>query len=222
MQAPHSVLLSFRNVWALALSVSLNLSAFAADTPQPFSGVNSRLAAISAGATHTCALTINGAVLCWGSNRRGQLGNGGNHNSNAPQPVTRLAVGVAAIAAGDSHSCALNTLGAVLCWGANQHGQLGNGTTVDSNTPQPVFGLATGVASISAGAFHTCAITLDGTAHCWGLNSVGQLGIGGRSNSQTPRPVAVTVARVRYASINAGTLETCAITMDGAAQCWGR
>ncbi|WP_428001138.1 fibronectin type III domain-containing protein [Acidovorax sp.] len=188
-------------------------------TPQPVTGLASGVAAIAAGRGHTCALTTAGAVQCWGYNGQGQLGDGSGTNKSTPQPVTGLASGVAAIAAGQQHTCALTTAGAVLCWGDNQYGELGDGSTTNKSTPQPVTGLASGVAAIAAGNFHTCALTTAGAVQCWGYNVDGQLGDGSTTNKSAPQPVAGLASGV--ASIAAGADHNCALTTAGAVQCWG-
>src|SRR5262249_28447722 len=98
-------------------------------------------------------------------------------------PETQVADGgsapiVAAIAGGNSEfNCALLTDGTVRCWGNNNYGQLGDGTTIEHNTPVAVVGL-TGVAEIAVGSAHVCARVTDGTVRCWGYNGNGQLGDG--------------------------------------------
>ena len=188
-------------------------------TPQPVTGLASGVASIAAGYDHTCALTTAGAVQCWGFNGSGQLGDGGTTEKSTPQSVTGLASGVAAIAAGVGHTCALTTAGAVLCWGYNYYGQLGDGGTTNKNTPQPVPGLASGVAAIAAGRGHTCALTTAGAVQCWGYNYYGQLGDGSTTNKSTPQTVTGLAGGV--AAIAAGQQHTCALTTAGAVLCWG-
>src|SRR5438874_2529521 len=91
---------------------------------------------VSAGGNHACAVTTAGAVMCWGWNGYGQLGRPGITSSAVPVVVRGLARGVAAISAGDLHTCALTTAGGVECWGSGASGELGNG--VDANSSVPV------------------------------------------------------------------------------------
>ena len=97
-----------------------------------------------------------------------------------------MSSGVTAISAGVYHTCALTTSGAAKCWGRGDSGQLGNGATSNSNTPVDVSGMSSGVAAISAGVYHTCALTTSGAAKCWGWGGEGQLGNGANGNSNTP------------------------------------
>jgi alpha-tubulin suppressor-like RCC1 family protein len=187
--------------------------------PVEVNGLASGVASIAAGDYHTCALTQAGGVLCWGSNGDGQLGDGTTTSSPVPVPVSGLASGAAAIAAGSRHTCALTGTGGVRCWGYNQHGQLGNGTTTNSPVPVDVSGLADDVAAIALGAYHSCALTLGGGVQCWGLNSTGQLGSDVTPISSVP--VAVTGLASGVAALAAGGFHSFARTTDGGAGCWG-
>ncbi|MCX6039537.1 MAG: S8 family serine peptidase, partial [Caldilinea sp.] len=108
---------------------------------------------------HSCALTTAGGAKCWGNNASGQLGDGTTVARYTPVEVSGLGSGVAAIAGGTHHSCALTTTGGAKCWGNNDYGQLGDGTHETWYTPLEVSGLGSGVAAIAAGGYHSCALT---------------------------------------------------------------
>lgn len=188
--------------------------------PVNVSGISS-ISAIAAGAYHTCALTAGGGVVCWGLNNYGQLGDGTTTQRNTPVNVQGLSTGVAAITAGDYHTCALTTGGGIKCWGYNENGQLGDGTTTQRNAPVDVTGLTSGVASITAGYYHTCARTTTGGAKCWGANWHGELGNGTTNDQDTPTPVDVTGLSSGVSAIAAGFYHTCALTTGGGVKCWG-
>lgn len=188
-------------------------------TPVNVAGLTSGVVAITTGDFHTCALTTLGAVRCWGWNQYSQLGDGSAVNRLVPTQVVGLTSGVAAVGAGSYHSCALTNSGAVRCWGRNQLGQLGDGTTTTRVLPTPVFGLASGVAAISVADAHTCAVTAVGGARCWGWNVFGQLG--DRTNIDRATPVPVWGLSSGVLAIDAGTWHSCALTTAGA-KCWGR
>ena len=183
----------------------------------PVLATTADVAAVAAGQVHTCAVSFGGALQCWGWNQHGTLGDGTNTNSSSPVPVTGLTSGVVAVSAATSHTCALTTTGAVLCWGRNNYGQLGDGTNIDSNTPVAVTDLASGVAAISARDEGTCAVTTTGGVACWGRNQFGQLGIGTNSDSSTPN----TVFTSGMVAVSGGRWHTCALAATGAVQCWG-
>jgi alpha-tubulin suppressor-like RCC1 family protein len=187
--------------------------------PAAVTGLPSGVASISAGVNHSCAVITSGAAYCWGDNSAGQLGNNSTTNSSVPVAVTGFSSGVASITAGFNYSCAVTTSGAAYCWGFDSAGQLGSNTTSSSPVPEAVFGLSSGVASISAGVNHSCAVITSGAAYCWGLNNSGQLG--NNSNTFSPVPVAVSGFSSQIASISEGQVHSCAVTTSGAAYCWG-
>ena len=119
-------------------------------------------AEMAAGGAHTCALTTAGAVRCWGANDAGQLGDGTTTNRLMPVFVDWLTSDVVAITAGGAHTCALTSPGAMRCWGANDAGQLGDGTTTNRLMPVFVDWLTDDVVAIAAGSAHTCALTSAG------------------------------------------------------------
>ncbi|MBY6242726.1 chromosome condensation regulator RCC1 [Methylosinus sp. Sm6] len=167
-------------------------------TPVAVSGLSSGVVAIAAGHYHTCALTISGAVKCWGRNSHGQLGDGTQTGRRTPVDVATLSSGVVAIGTGVRHSCAVTSAGDSKCWGSNESGQLGDGTRTNRFTPNRVSFLH-GVAAIGGGSEYTCASTNAGFVRCWGRNGSGQLGNGTTLPRYTPRnvPGFAALARAR-------------------------
>ena len=129
-----------------------------------------------------------GAVLCWGNNEAGQLGDGTTTNRFTPVAVRGLGSGVQAITAGVEHTCALLVSGGIKCWGNNAYGQLGDGSGSDHGTPVDVIHLGGPAQQVHAAAHHTCAVVAGG-ALCWGANDVGQLGDGTTAGKLAPVPV---------------------------------
>jgi alpha-tubulin suppressor-like RCC1 family protein len=171
------------------------------------------------GQRHTCALQRSGRVLCWGDNDHGQLGDGTTEtHRDDPVPVAGLA-DATAIAAGVNHTCALRAGGIVGCWGANDSGQLGDGTTVDRLAPATVTGLGPAL-EVAAGGAHTCARRRDGALACWGAGVAGQLGDATAMHVDHGAPVTVA-GLPPAAGIAAGASHTCALGRDGRVACWG-
>ncbi len=176
---------------------------------------------ISAGASHTCALTPAGAAYCWGSNGAGELGDGTTNSSSTPVSVAGGLAFAQISAGGSGFTCAVTSAGAAYCWGNNSVGQLGDGSLSNRSSPVPA-GVGLTFIEVSAGASHTCGVTTSGVAYCWGDNEeAGVLG-DGTSITTSSSPVAVSLpAGVTLTQIDAGDYETCGVATDGAAYCWG-
>ncbi|MFI5280853.1 MAG: RCC1 domain-containing protein [Gemmatimonadales bacterium] len=203
---------------AMALLLAVFGCEKSATAPAP-----SVIGSVSAGLTHTCALTTDGSAFCWGGNRYGQLGTGSSDTLAHPMPA-RVAGGLrfSTISAGERHTCALTIAGSAWCWGNGSSGALGTGDTLTRMTPTAVAG-GIAFASISAGAggvgvgAHTCALTAGGVAYCWGNGVYGQLG--GGTNTSSVAPAAVS-GGLMFTSVSAGETHTCGVA-GGAAYCWG-
>jgi alpha-tubulin suppressor-like RCC1 family protein len=183
------------------------------------SGAASAKIVLSAGGAHSCLLEKDGYVYCWGSNYRGEIGNG---SSQDPEGKTEVPLGesAVAVAAGVNHTCAVLRGGAVKCWGLNNRGQLGDGTTSDSRTPINVKGVSDAVA-VAAGFTDSCAVLGDGSVMCWGNNEHGQIG-----NGQGGQPFVTTAVKVTglpepAVSVAVGMGHVCALVKSGSVYCWG-
>ncbi|MFN2544687.1 MAG: RCC1 domain-containing protein [Actinomycetota bacterium] len=203
--------------------------------------------AVATGGFHSCALTSDGKVYCWGSNGDGQLGDDTTDsraygmdvqtdtNHDEDHPLTD----VVAIGAGTAHTCAILGSGKVQCWGDNSSNQIGDATASDrhlpttvkaDNDPSPAVSIGdlSGASVITVGDFHTCVRRNDGSLTCWGANGSGQLGDGSTGNSAVgkyvfgPDPSAVPAAlRPVIKSISASRMNTCAVFIDTTVFCWG-
>jgi len=174
---------------------------------------------LSAGGAHTCAISAQGELLCWGSNEFGQLGNGNLLETTVPAPVEGLLGSVSSVSTGASHTCAIMEYGALFCWGLNSHGQLGDGTTELRPWPVPVVGLSESVVQVSAGYTHTCALTQRGSVLCWG--DAESVQSASTSAHALPVPLPVVGLPSAVVSISAGLESTCALTVVGNVFCWG-
>ena len=137
----------------------------------------------------------------------GALGTGGN--AAAPH--------ASAVSAGNNFTCALISNGTVKCWGSNERGRLGIGSTTSSNLPTQVSGITSAIA-VETGDLHACALLKDGSIRCWGGNDDGQLGDGTTSSSLTPVSVSSITSAI---AIAAGYRHTCALLSNYTASCWG-
>lgn len=172
-----------------------------------------RLGAIEAAGHVTCGLDDEGSLLCWG----GPWGATPRPLSGAP-PFERFSIG-------DEHGCGLTAGGEAWCWGANEEGRLGTGSTEPTPFDGPPVRVATELRfrDISAGFAHTCAIATDGRGYCWGHDHVGQLGDG---EADGPDDVSSTVPSLLrtdrfWESISAGRFLSCGVTDRFEAFCWG-
>lgn len=188
-------------------------------------GTNRTAVAISAGASHTCAVLDDGSVSCWGRNNDGQLGNGATSTQSSPTLTNSLGTGRTAIAvsAGNRHTCAVLDNGAVSCWGHGGVGQLGNGGTSDTNTPTLTTSLGSGVVAtgVTTGASHSCAVHSTGSVSCWGYGGYGQIGNSAWSQQNSPTLSSSFGSGVGAVHISAGYDHTCALLSDGFVSCWG-
>ncbi len=186
---------------------------------------------VSVGQSHACAITSDKKAICWGANYSGQIGNG--VQDYQPTPVDISAKGdingkeVTTISAGYSNTCAIAE-GQAYCWGSNESGQLGIGTTgIISKVPKAVktsgeFDGKT-VLSISVGSGFVCAVASDNKAYCWGVNAAGQLGTGDKIKKTEPHPVddSGVLNNLSIKAITVGTANSCAIDMNSQIFCWG-
>lgn len=134
---------------------------------------------ISAANYHTCAMSSMGAAFCWGYNEYGQLGDGTTITRTAPVSVqfSGLNTILDISAGGNTHSCAILDDGSAACWGQNEHGQLGDGTTTTRISPVIVPD-SNGLTQVSVGEMFSCVLSQVGRVWCWGFNDSGQLGDG--------------------------------------------
>jgi len=155
------------------------------------------------GGNFVCALS-SGHLSCRGGNDR-------------EQRVRQSSESFAAVAAGVSHACALTGTGQAWCWGADESGQLGDGSRTDRATPDSVV-TDSRFSMLAAGVSHTCGLAADGKVLCWGKNMDGQLGDGSTRDRSTPSPIS---GSHRFVGIVAGWNHTCGLSTSGEVFCWG-
>lgn len=238
MRSLRPLLVAIASAVAFALTTAAGAQADAAGSPAGASAVGAYL---DLGLAHGCALQRDRAVRCWGKGASGRLGAGGMADrlsgSGAPDASSVSFVDVAAVTAGDAHTCALLAGGTVRCWGQGSAGQLGSGTrdnradgAVDplSGTDEPSTVPLGGPASaISAGGEFTCALVSGGTVRCWGDGAFGALGSGGTDGRLDGLPggptddASVVPLAEPATAVSAGSQHACALLASGAVSCWG-
>ena len=172
---------------------------------------------LTVGGFSTCALKTDGTVTCWGMNTYGQLGDGSTTARSKPETSVSGLTAVVQVDAGLNFFCARVAGGAIWCWGRNDFGQLGDGTTTNRSAPVQVPGI-TGALHLSCGEDFACVVLADGTVTCWGRNHGGQLGDGTTTDRSVPVPVP---ALSGVTTVAGGAGHTCARLFDGTARCWG-
>ncbi len=177
---------------------------------------------VSNGGFHSCALTNGGEAWCWGWNAEGQVGaNSPLFSLAVPTAVAAGTTRFTSLALGESHSCGLTAEGAAWCWGGNARSESGRdtaGANVKSLVPVPVS-TSLAFTTIDAGTLHSCALTADGSAYCWGSREFGQLG-DGSTGGVSGAPVAVHTTE-KFTQIAAGGFTTCGVTVTHRVLCWG-
>jgi alpha-tubulin suppressor-like RCC1 family protein len=186
------------------------------DTPVAVMGIGDATQ-VAAGGYHTCATLSTGHLTCWGDDISGQLGNGvTNRVFDTPVEVEGV-TNAKQVSAGEEYSCALLASGEAMCWGWNEFGQLGDGTTTTSDTPQTVSE-ARNIAQLAAGSAHTCALLSTGLVSCWGWNYFAQLGDLTQGEPYTP---VETKGITDATQLAGGGWHICALLTTGHAECWG-
>jgi alpha-tubulin suppressor-like RCC1 family protein len=178
---------------------------------------------IVAGPKHTCGTMKHwekqDQAVCWGLNSDGQLGDMSAETSSLPQPPFGV-IRYVSLALGDRHTCGATREGRVFCWGTNIRGQLGNGSATDSRVPFITrMNRRSDFTMVASGAAHTCALSGTGDVVCWGDNTAGQVGTGGKG-ARVLSPAAVKEA-TGVAAVYATGNATCAQRKDGTVACWG-
>jgi len=191
-------------------------TAVTALTPTPVMGGVSDWIALDSGANHTCAIRAGGEISCWGTNTRGQIGDG--TTTTALQPTAVVTGPWSQVSVGSEFTCAVRGDHTLWCWGLGSSRQLGNGLTTNSSVPVQEKTLATTWASVTAGNAFACGVKLDGTRWCWGTNSLGQASDGTTTLLAQPTQVGV---EADWTTLDAGDFAACGLRAPGALWCWG-
>jgi alpha-tubulin suppressor-like RCC1 family protein len=173
---------------------------------------------VSTGYYHTCGVTTEDRVFCWGFNRDGQVGDNSTMWRRLKPTQVAGTRSFRQVDAEGEHTCAVTTGNRAFCWGNGQSGQLGNGALGERRAPTAVAG-GLSFERVNAGEFQTCGETTLNRAYCWGENGNGTLGDGTNVDRLTPVPVA---GGLNFKQVSAGGFHTCGRTPGAVAYCWGR
>jgi alpha-tubulin suppressor-like RCC1 family protein len=164
-------------------------------------------AEVAAGTGHTCGVTVEKLAYCWGDNSFGAIGDGTSGNERLEPAAVAGGFRFRQVEGGMWHTCGITTAERTKCWGRNESGQLGNGTTATRLTPSAVDGAGLAFRQISAGAAYTCGVISDDTGYCWGGNSEGELGDGTTIRRLVPVPLGREASGppAAFAAVRLGT-----------------
>jgi alpha-tubulin suppressor-like RCC1 family protein len=186
---------------------------------------------VSGGLAYTCGVTTSNQAYCWGNNADGQLGDGTFTQRLTPVPVAgglqfrqvntggiALRSAIPSDRISPAHTCGVTTGNQAYCWGNNEFGQLGDGTSRTTRLAPVAVAGGLLFRQIHPGGLHACGITTSNQAYCWGHNSSGELGDGTGTDRLTPVAVA---GGLQFRQVSAGGAHTCGVTMDNRGFCWG-
>lgn len=175
---------------------------------------------------HTCAVNRAGDIFCWGLNRHGELGIGGEPRPGTQDswvPVlTENSNNWTQVSSGYNHQCASQSDNSIYCWGVNNAGQLGRQTYISKAVPSRVVGIKDWQSVHSSNSGDTvCGLKLDGTLWCWGRGVEGQFGNGNSGTDNFSRIPVLVNQDTDWMQVAPGYTHICAIKTNNTLWCWG-
>ena len=183
---------------------------------------------LALGWQHTCSILDNGTAICWGHDGYEQLGDGGDSNRHVrpAEPVSSADGSKYQSIFSEHHrTCALTFSNSLFCWGQNDWGESGDGTTNTYSSPTVPVDIPSNrsVVTVGMGHHHTCALLDDGSLMCWGSDQDGKIGNGIEDTDAQYTPISIGMPSDRNAiSVDAGHTNTCVLFDDGGIMCWGK